>query len=152
MAEGERMPIQNLSLDEFVGSNPRVMEHGEFGESTLAFYDPFFQGWNGNVLTVLQKGDANGWTYGVVNVLRWPKDSILLARRTGDTEWIVVGGYWRRGLFIRPEHRGKGLSYYLIKEAFRVQGGLRPPEERAYSIAGLNALKAAHKRASEDGD
>ncbi len=145
------MPIQHLSLDEFVGPNPRVREHGEFGESTVAFYDPFFREWTGSVVTVLQEEQKNGWTYGIVNVSRWQQDAILLARKSFNENWIVAGGYWRRGMFIRPEHRKKGLSYYLIKEGFRLQGGLLPPEERAYSVAGLKALRAAHRRASEDG-
>ena len=145
------MPIQDLTLNQFVGPNPRVKEHGEFGESTLALYDPFFREWDGDVSIVLPKQQEQDLTYGVISVPLWPRDAILVAQNVEDKNWIVAGGYWRRGLFIRPAHRGKGLSYYLIKEAFRLQDGLRPPEERAYSSAGLNALTAAHRRASEKG-
>lgn len=139
------MAIGDLSVEELVGNNPRVGEHGEFASENLDSYETFFRTWTGHP-RVVHEDVENGITYAITTVPRWDRDVVLLARRTGTDQWTVAGGYWRRGFAIRPEHRGKGLSFYLIEEADRVQGGLRRPEERVYSKAGLAAFQAAYRR------
>lgn len=143
------MRIQDLSLAQFVGTNPQPNELGEFSETNIAHYDRYIETWQGQVSLVMQE-KGEGWTYGLVNVPRWPHDVILVARKNGNETWTVAGGYWQCGFGIRPQHRGKGLSYYLIRTAFHLQDGLRPPNERVYSHAGLKAFEAAYRKAVQD--